>query len=161
MDWSSFALDAARGSALNILIMAAIIIPIMIMLEAARDMKLLDRFSRKLSPVMRIFGMSSEAAFPLLVGIFFGIGYGAGVIIEAARSGRLSWKDMFLINVFLSVCHAVIEDTALFMALGANPLVIVAGRLVMAVVITYLAGCSKFTDHYQRKKISGGRIRAG
>jgi len=57
------------------------------------------------------------------VGIIFGIAYGAGVLIEEARSGRLSWKDIFLINVFLSVCHAVVEDTALFMAVGANGLI--------------------------------------
>jgi len=154
LDWSSFALDAARGSAVNILIMAAIIIPIMITLEAARDMKLLDRFSKKAAPVMKVFGMSSEAAFPLLVGIFFGIGYGAGVIIEAARSGRLSWKDMFLVNVFLSVCHALIEDTALFLALGADPLVIIGGRLILAVAITYLVSCSRIVDLYQRKQAS-------
>lgn len=151
MDWSSFALDAARGSALNLLIMAAIIIPIMIMLEIARDLKMLDRFSSKVGPVLKIFGMSPEAAYPLLAGFFFGISYGAGVIIEAAGSGRISWKDMFLVNVFLAVCHAIIEDTALFIAVGANPLIIIVGRLIMAVVITYLISCSKYISSYDQK----------
>ena len=159
MDWTSFALDAVRGSALNLLIMAAIIIPIMVMLEAARDLNLLDRFSSRVAPALKIFGMSAESAFPLLVGIFFGIGYGAGVIIEAARSGRISWRDMFLVNVFLSVCHAIIEDTALFLAVGANPLVIVVGRLVMALVITYLVSRSKYLDAYGRERVTGERAR--
>ncbi len=156
MDWTSFAHDAARGSAANLLIMAAVIIPIMILLEAARDMKLLDRYSKKVAPVMKVFGMSSEAAYPLLVGIFFGIGYGAGVIIEAARSGRLALKDMVLVFSFLSVCHALIEDTALFLALGANPVVIVPGRLVLAVAITYMIGRGKFSALPGRKRMSGG-----
>ncbi|MFZ5633613.1 MAG: nucleoside recognition domain-containing protein [Bacillota bacterium] len=151
MDWNSFALDAARGSLKNLLIMAGIIIPIMVILEIARDMKLLDRFSRKVAPLMKIFGMSSEASFPLLAGFIFGISYGAGVIIEAARSGRLSRRDMFLVFVFLSVCHAIIEDTALFMAVGANPMIIIVGRLIMAVIITYLVSCSKYPAFDQQK----------
>lgn len=159
MDWSTFALDAVRGSTFNLLIMAAVIIPIMVMLEAARDLNLLDRFSRRVAPALKIFGMSTESAFPLLVGIIFGIGYGAGVIIEAARSGRISWRDMFLVNVFLSVCHAIIEDSALFLAVGANPLVIVVGRLVMAVIITYLVSRSKYLDAYGRERVTGERAR--
>lgn len=154
MDWNLFAVEAARGSALNVLIMASIIIPIMIMLEIARDLRVLDRFSNKAAPALKIFGMSPEAAYPLLAGFVFGISYGAGVLIEAARSGRISWKDMFLVNVFLSACHAIIEDTALFIAMGANPLVIIVGRLVMAVIITYLFSCMKFVAEHDRKKMS-------
>ncbi len=152
LDWGPFILEVGRGIAFNLLIMASIIIPIMILLEIARDLKLLDRFSKKMAPGLKIFGMSPEASFPLLTGFFFGISYGAGVIIEAARSGRISWKDMFLINVFLSVCHAVIEDTALFIALGADPLVIVAGRLVLALAVTYLVSCTKYVAMNDRKR---------
>jgi len=156
LDWSSFALEAARGSALNLIIMAAIIIPIMISLEAARDLNLLDRFSGRVAPLMKFFGMSPEASFPLLVGMFFGIGYGGGVIIDSARSGRISWRDMFLVYLFLSVCHAVIEDTALFMAIGADPLIIILGRLAIAVVITCLAGRSRYLAAYEKKKSQKG-----
>lgn len=144
MDWRLFALDAAQGSAKNLLIMAAIIIPIMILLEIARDMQLLDRFSGKISPLMKFFGISPEASFPLFAGFMFGIAYGAGVLIEEANSGRLSRRDMFIVFVFLSICHAIIEDTALFLAVGANPLVILVGRLIMAIVITYLISLSNY-----------------
>ncbi|MHB8157836.1 MAG: nucleoside recognition domain-containing protein, partial [Desulfocucumaceae bacterium] len=88
------------------------IIPIMIVMEIAREYKMLELFSKKTAPVLKLFGMSPEAAFPLLAGFFFGISYGAGLIIEAAESGRITWRDMFLVNVFLAVCHAVVEDTA-------------------------------------------------
>lgn len=148
MDWSAFAVEAAWGSARNVLIMAAIIIPIMILLELAREKRILDHLSKKLAPALKIFGMSPEAAFPLLAGIIFGISYGAGVIIDSAKSGRISWRDMFLVNVFLSVCHAMIEDTALFLAVGADPFVIIVGRLGLAVIITYLVSRSKYFDRH-------------
>ena len=154
MDWSAFAVEAARGSAKNVLIMASIIIPIMILLELAREKRILDHFSKKLAPALKIFGMSPEAAFPLLAGIIFGISYGAGVIIDSAKSGRISWRDMFLVNVFLAICHAMIEDTALFLAVGADPLVIIFGRLGLAVIITYLVSRSKYFNGHNKRTAS-------
>ncbi|MFZ5644282.1 MAG: nucleoside recognition domain-containing protein [Bacillota bacterium] len=150
MDWISFVREAAGGSIKNIAIMMSIIVPIMILLEMARELKLLERISKKLAPALKVFGMSPETAFPLIAGIFFGISYGAGVIIDAAKSGKITLKDMILVNVFLSVCHAVVEDTALFLALGANPWVILPGRLAAAVLITYLAASSGFLKRYDR-----------
>lgn len=148
MDWKSFAAEAAGGSLKYVLIMAAIIIPVMIMLELARERKLLEKLAAKTGPVLSIFGMSPEASFPLVAGFLFGISYGAGVIIDSARSGRITVKDMLLVNIFLSVCHAVVEDTALFLALGASPLVIITGRLAAAIIITYLASRSIFIRRY-------------
>lgn len=149
-DWQSFVNEAARGSLKNVLIMASIIIPIMIILELAREFKLLDRFSSKVAPALKIFGMSPESAFPLLGGFVFGISYGAGILIDAAKSGKISWRDMFLVNVFLSVCHAMVEDTALFLAVGADPFVIIVGRLMLAVVVTFVM--SWYLDKYRVKK---------
>lgn len=148
MDWKAFAVEAAGGSLKYVLIMAAIIIPVMIMLELAREKKLLEKLAARTGPVLKIFGMSPEASFPLLAGFIFGISYGAGVIIDSARSGRITVKDMILVNIFLSVCHAVVEDTALFLALGASPLVIITGRLAAAIIITYLASRSVFIRRY-------------
>ena len=136
--------EALQGSFKNVAIMACIIIPIMIVMEIAREYKVLELFSKKFAPALKLLGMSPEAAFPLLAGFFFGISYGAGLIIEAAESGRITWRDMFLVNVFLAVCHAVVEDTALFLALGASPLVIIPGRLLAAVIITCLVSRSRF-----------------
>lgn len=138
MDWTGYLSEALPGAGQNVLLMAAIVIPVMIVLEVARDLQILDWIAQRMSPLMGFFRLSPQAAFPLLVGIIFGIAYGAGVLIEEARSGRLSWKDIFLINVFLSVCHAVVEDTALFMAVGANGLIILLGRFIAAILITYL-----------------------
>lgn len=153
MDWLAFAREAGRGSLESVAIMAAIIFPLMILMEMARDAQLLDRFSEKVSPVLKVFGMSGEASLPLLVGGVFGLAYGAGVIIESARSGKITWRDLFLVNVFLSLCHSVIEDTALFIALGADPVVILGGRLVLAVVITYLVSRSGWLTSMERGKL--------
>ncbi|SFQ94981.1 nucleoside recognition domain-containing protein [Desulfoscipio geothermicus] len=152
MDWNGFVREALLGVGKNLYIMAVIVIPVMVVLELARDLQVLDRVAGWLAPAVGIFRLSREAAFPLLVGIIFGIAYGAGVLIEEARSGRLSWRDLFLINVFLSVCHAVVEDTALFMAVGADGLVILLGRFIAAILITYIISRSAWLERESVKR---------
>jgi len=145
--------EALPGVGQNVLMMAAIVIPLMIVIELARDLNILNWVAQRMSPLVGFFRLSPQAAFPLLVGIIFGIAYGAGVLIEEARSGRLNWKDIFLINIFLSVCHAVVEDTILFMAVGANGLVILLGRFIAAILITYLISR---TAWLQRERTGSG-----
>lgn len=160
MDWIGYLHEALPGAGYNVFMMAAIVIPVMIVLELARDLKILDWIAKRMAPLMGVFRLSPQAAFPLLVGIIFGIAYGAGVLIEEARSGRLNWKDIFLINVFLSVCHAVVEDTALFIAVGANGMVILLGRFIAAIIITYLISRTAWLERESLKRIPSDAINA-
>lgn len=137
MEWQEFARTALTGSLKSVWQMAIIIIPMMICLEIAKDLKILDRLAGSMAPIMKIFKLPQEGAFPLLIGLTFGLAYGAGVIIESVKNGELSWRDLFLINVFLVLCHSVVEDTALFMAVGADGVLILGSRIVLAVVVTW------------------------
>ena len=136
MDWLEFAKVAFTGSLGNVWKMAIIIIPMMLCLEIAKDLKILDRVAQWMAPVMRIFRLPKEGAFPLLIGLTFGLAYGAGVIIESVKNGELSWRDLFLINIFLVLCHSVVEDTLLFIAVGADGFIILVTRLILAVIVT-------------------------
>ncbi|WDC83666.1 hypothetical protein PL321_13860 [Caloramator sp. mosi_1] len=42
--------------------------------------------------------------------------------------------------VFLGACHAIIEDTLIFVQIGANGWIIFIVRLVAAFIITYIFG---------------------
>ena len=84
--------------------------------------------------------------FSLTVGIFLGITYGAGILIEEAKSGSIKKVDLFYIGTFLMICHAIIEDTLLFVIFGADFTMVIIIRTVAAIVIAYL-----FTKIYERK----------
>lgn len=156
IQWLEFFQTALQGSFKSVFQMAVIIIPLMVILEIAKDMQILDRIAHWLAPVMRFFRLPQKSAFPLLVGLTFGLAYGAGVIIESVKNGDLTWRDLFLINVFLILCHSVLEDTALFMAVGANGVLILASRIVLAVVVTYLL--SRWRGIYRLEKVLAGKI---
>ena len=72
---------------------------------------------------------------PLVAGLVFGISYGAGIIIQAAREGTLDYRDIYMINLFLVICHSVFEDTILFAAIGAIWLPVLLFRLLLAVIV--------------------------
>jgi len=68
-----------------------------------------------------------------------GITYGAGVLISEAKSGEMSKDEIFVIGTFLLICHAIIEDTLLFMMSGADGLIIVLTRSLSAIVVAWFA----------------------
>lgn len=131
--------EGLAGGVLTILRIAAFLIPIMIVVETARHYKVLEALSRRIKVVLDFLTLPTEAAFPLLVGVFFGIVYGSALIVDYAREGYLGKRDLLLIGIFLSIGHSLIEDTLIFAAFGANPLIIILVRFSLAFLITRLA----------------------
>jgi hypothetical protein len=76
--------------------------------------------------------------FSITVGVILGITYGAGVLIKEAQNGSMSKEDLFYVSTFLMICHAIIEDTLLFVIFGADFTMVVAIRTIAAIVISYI-----------------------
>lgn len=127
--------EAVTGSLRNVLQMAMIVIPLMIFIEVFNDLHLMERLTSFLNPLSRFIGLNQEGNLPLLAGLLFGISYGAGVIISSARDGELTARDIYLVNLFLIICHSVLEDTLLFAAIGARWVPILVGRFMLACLI--------------------------
>ena len=74
--------------------------------------------------------------FSIMTGIILGVTYGAGILIK--ESNTLNRSDLFYIATFLSICHAIIEDTLLFVIFGADFTMVIVIRTVWALVLAYL-----------------------
>ena len=116
--------EALLKSITTIFYLALILIPLMIITEYANHFKLLEKLTRYIGWLPRCLTISPKAAFPMIVGLFVGVTYGAAVIIEYTRQGSLSKRDMMLCGVFLAINHSMIEDNLLLGALGANLLIL-------------------------------------
>ncbi|HHW36052.1 MAG TPA: hypothetical protein GXX18_01915 [Bacillales bacterium] len=131
-------LQGLEKASLGILQLAMIVIPLMIMIQFLKDFKLIARFSNVVAPFLKILGMKENTSTTLAAGIVFGLAYGAGVMIQAAKEDGVSKKDLYLALLFLVSCHAVIEDTLLFAPLGIPiwPLLVI--RLTVAMLLTMI-----------------------
>lgn len=138
MEWSQFLSETLWGSLDMLKKLAFIIFPLLIVVEVADESGVLNKFSQLFDPILSKFKLSSEASLPLIVAQIFGLTYGAGVMIRSVEDDKLSQSDLKIMAVFLVICHAVIEDTLLFMALGGNGLIILGTRIVLAVSLTYI-----------------------
>ena len=118
--------------------MLLVLAAIFILLELGRRYGILEKTLRAIGAATRFIGLKPESGMPWLAGNVFGIVFGAGVIVETAREGRLDPKQVTLVATFLALCHGLFEDTAIFFVLGANMFWILVPRIVLAVVTTWV-----------------------
>ena len=127
--------EIARGAGELVGRVLLVVIPLMILMQALQEFRLIERFGRYVQGLVRLAGLSQQAIFPLLVGLVLGVTYGAGALMEVSRKGLLSRAEAKTVGLFLGLCHSLVEDTALFLVLGASFAWLVGARLVIAVVM--------------------------
>lgn len=132
--------QALQKAGIGVFQLTLIVIPVMIMIQFLKDLKWLDVFSNWMAPVTRMLGMKPNTSTTLAAGLMFGLAFGAGVMIQAVRDDGVEKKDLTLAFIFLVACHAVVEDTLIFVPLGIPVLPLLLIRLVTAVVLTLIVG---------------------
>ncbi|CAB1066104.1 hypothetical protein D1BOALGB6SA_10903 [Olavius sp. associated proteobacterium Delta 1] len=88
---------------------------------------------------MRFVGLPGEAALAVVTGMLFNFYAALGIILALGLS---AWQITImavilsccheLVLVFLGICHSIIEDTVVFIALGANWWVLIGARFLIA-----------------------------
>lgn len=71
-----------------------------------------------LRPVMRFFGLPPKTAFLWIVANILGLAYGAAVMIDESKAGKISPKDIDLLNHHIGIAHSNMEDIILFASIG-------------------------------------------
>ena len=117
-----------------------IVIPIMVVLEVFEGTPAFRRVVRGWAVLVRHVGLSERSAAPTLVGFLFGLAYGGGVIVRDIRRHDLPRRQVFIMCVFLSMVHAIVEDSLVFLALIPFSLMalfwIVVYRIAWAALVT-------------------------
>nr|WGD62414.1 nucleoside recognition domain-containing protein [Bacillus subtilis] len=134
--WLGMLAEALTKAGLGVLRLAAIVIPLMIIIQFLRDLGWLHRFSKWLSPFTRLIGMNKNTSMTMVAGLTIGLAYGAGVMIKAVEDDGVSRRDMTLAFIFLVACHAVVEDTLVFIPLGIPVWPLLVIRVTTAVLLT-------------------------
>lgn len=126
------------SNVMSLLRITIIVITLMLLVEISREFGLMDRFMNVLQWPMRTLGLHRKTAFVAAVGLILGLAYGAGLIIDETKKSSISSREILATNVFLGTSHALIEDSLVFAAVGANLLWIVVGRLVFGSIFLRL-----------------------
>ena len=133
--------------------MALIVLFVMIAQRLLEEFRIMDFLSRLFAPLMRIFGLGENASFLWIVINIVGYAYGAGIVIEQIDSGRMKKQDGDLFNHHASMCHSLLEDSALFLAVGIPFFWVTVPRLAMAIIVVW---SERIRRHYVRRSFRAG-----
>lgn len=115
-----------------------IIMVLMVVLELMKSFDLMTVLVRRLSPVLKVMGLAPDVGFLWLAAGIFGISYGAAVIVEETRTGAYQPEDLARLHVSIGINHAMIEDPALFLAVGIGAFWLWVPRILAAIAATHL-----------------------
>ncbi|MCA1244848.1 nucleoside recognition protein [Stappia stellulata] len=130
-DWGSW----MRATAQSLVSMLAIIVALFLLLDILKAIKVIGWLTRALNPGLRLLGLNPDLAPLTTIGLLLGLSYGGGLIIQETMVRRYDRRDLFLALSCLSLCHSVIEDTAVMLAVGADVWIILVGRIAATVLV--------------------------
>jgi hypothetical protein len=111
-----------------------IIMALLVVLEILKSLGWIRHVVRALRPVLRVLGLGEEAGYMWTAAAIFGLTYCAPIIVEEARAGTLSRRELTKLNLSISINHSVVEDPFLFMATGAGAFWLFVPRLAFAIL---------------------------
>jgi hypothetical protein len=131
-----------------------IIMGIMITLECLRWLEW-DRYLYGFfKPFMKILGLSERTVILWVTAVMFGLMYGSAVILEKSKEGGLTRSELERLHISIGINHSMVEDPALYMALGINVFWLLIPKLLMAMIATQIYHAIEFM-RARRKGTSG------
>lgn len=118
-------------------ILVVIVASLMILQRILIEFNMIEKISKPLVPLMRIFGLPDNAPFLWIVGNVVGLAYGGAVMVDMIEEEKITKEDANLVNYHLSISHSLLEDTVLFVALGINVWVIIISRISFAIIVVW------------------------
>lgn len=125
-------------SSMKVVISILLIVTALMILHYVLDeFKLMQGLSAFFSPLMRLFGLPRKAAFLWLVGNVVGLAYGGAIMIEQMERKKLLYSEGNILNHHLAICHSLLEDTIIFVAIGLPAFWLIATRLFFAILVVW------------------------
>jgi len=117
-----------------------IILSLLALLLMLKKIGITDLMTRLLEPVLALLGMGRQAAPITIIGMTLGLSYGGGLILQEARTGNLSRRDIFSSLALMGLCHGLVEDTLLMVLLGGHLSGLLWARLIFSLLAIALIG---------------------
>ena len=121
-----------------ILKMGVLIYSLSIMQRLLAEFGVIRLISKFLKPLLALFGLPARTSLLWIVANILGLAYGAAIMIQESRSGKISRNDIDLLNTHISIAHSNFEDLFLLSSVGGIWYVLLLSRWLMAMVLVWL-----------------------
>ena len=103
--------------------------------------------AKSLKPLLAFFGLPAKTAFLWIVANILGLAYGAAVMIDESKSGKISRRDIDLLNTHISISHSNFEDLFLVCSIGAVWYILLISRWIMSFILVWEQRLEYFIAH--------------
>jgi spore maturation protein SpmB len=130
----AFLLDWSVSSGRLVLKIFIIIMTIMVLYEFLHHYRVMRMLSLAMRPIMRVLSLSPDVAFIWLASTLVGLAYGGGIIISEVEKNTIARHDLVRLHLSIGISHSLLEDTLLFLVIGATLFWLVVPRVALAIL---------------------------
>ncbi len=102
-----------------IALMSVLIFSLSILQRLLSEFGVIKWLSNFMRPILAVFGLPAKTSFLWIVANTLGLAYGAAVMIDETESGKITKRDVDLLNHHISISHSNLEDVLLLGSVGA------------------------------------------
>jgi len=117
--------------------LVCIVVSLNILQRILEEFGIMNLLARWVSPLLRPMGLPINTAFLWIVANVVGLAYGSAVLIEHRKENKISAKDANLLNHHIALSHSLLEDTALYLAIGVGLGWITLPRIALAIIAVW------------------------
>jgi len=117
--------------------MTVLIFTLSVMQRLLSEFGVIRWISKFLRPILAVFGLPAKTSFLWIVANILGLAYGAAVMIDEYEHGKVSKKDIDLLNHHIAISHSNLEDVILLSSIGGMVLWLLLSRWVMAFLLVW------------------------
>jgi hypothetical protein len=125
------------------------IFSLLFLMKILKVLGIINIITKGLSPLLRLMGIGEGVATIAIIGLMLGVVYGGALIINESKSESIDKRDIFYCLGLMGLCHSLIEDTILMLALGSNYSGVLLARLIFSFLIIW--AIVKLTKHLPDK----------
>ena len=115
-----------------------IITALVALMHILKKTGLIEKLNNFLASFLEFIGLTKAAAPITVIGTTLGLAYGGALIINEAKSGKLTDKDIVLSLSLMGLSHSLIEDTLIMLAIGATIVGVLFARIIFTIIIMIL-----------------------
>jgi hypothetical protein len=128
----------ASGTLKSMATIFVVILAVLLMMDMLERIGFMKLLKSVLRPVFAPMGIGDEASAITVIGLVLGLSYGGGMIIKEAGRGTIPARQILASVSFMSICHAVIEDTMLVGSLGVSAVFALPGRIIFSWLVMFI-----------------------
>jgi hypothetical protein len=120
----------------NVVILKIVVVNIAIIIfyTLLKRFNIITKISNFFKHLMRLFGLPEESAFLWIIANVLGLIAGATMLIEAKNNQGLNETGLKKLNISLATCHALVQETANFYAIGGWLPFLILSRIIVSVI---------------------------